>query len=257
VYYYWRKHGEQSDRYKEAKTRIKAIYHEHKGRYGYRRIRLALRAEGLWLNHKTVQKLMKHLGLKATVRPKRYQSYRGYLSHVATNVLNRRFKATAANSKWVTDVTEFNIGGQKVFLSPVLDLYNQEIVSYAIATKPNQEMVLKMLKQAFERLNGGEALLLHSDQGWQYQTPSYRQALAAQGITQSMSRRGNCHDNAVMENFFGILKSEFFHQQRFDGVETFIEALNTYIDYYNSDRIKEKLNGLSPIAYRRQAENRI
>jgi transposase InsO family protein len=253
VYYYWRKASQRPDAYVGEKRRIKAIYHRHKGRYGYRRIMLALRTQGCWLNHKTVQKLMKQLGLKATVRPKRYQSYRGQLSRVAPNVLDRCFEAIAPNRKWVTDVTEFNVSGKKVFLSPILDLYNQEIVSYEVATSPNQRMVHSMLGKAFKRLKGSQKLLLHSDQGWQYQTAGYRKALAEREITLSMSRRGNCHDNAVMEGFFGILKSEFFHGQRFNSVESFIRELRRYIRYYNHERIKVKLKGLSPVDYRVQA----
>lgn len=253
VYYYWRKAGQRPDAYAGEKHRIEAVYHQHKGRYGYRRIMWALRAQGCWLNHKTVQKLMRQLGLKATVRPKRYQSYRGQLSRVAPNVLDRGFEATVPNTKWVTDVTEFNVSGKRVFLSPILDLYNQEIVSYEIAASPDQRMVNSMLKKAFKRLTGNEKLLLHSDQGWQYQMVGYRSALAEQGITLSMSRRGNCHDNAVMEGFFGILKSEFFHGHRFNNVESFVRKLRGYIRYYNYERIKVKLKGLSPVDYRVQA----
>jgi transposase InsO family protein len=253
VYYYWRKAEQRPDSYVCEKRRIEAIYHQHKGRYGYRRIMWTLRAQGCWLNHKTVQKLMKQLGLKATVRPKRYQSYRGQLSRVAPNVLDRQFDAAEPNTKWVTDVTEFNISGQKVYLSPILDLYNQEVISYEIATSPDQKMVKTMLSKAFKRLKGKENLLLHSDQGWQYQMAGYRIALAERGITLSMSRRGNCHDNAVMEGFFGILKSEFFHGHRFSDLKSFVRQLKAYISYYNNERIKVKLKGLSPVDYRVQA----
>jgi putative transposase len=253
VYYYWCKARQRPDGYADEKYRIETVFHKHKGRYGYRRIMWALRAQGCWLNHKTVQKLMKQLGLKSTVRPKRYKSYRGQLSQVAPNTLNRCFEAVEPNTKWVTDVTEFNIRGQKVFLSPVLDLYNQEIVSYQISKTPNLRMVVTMLDQAFKRLKGHEDLMLHSDQGWQYQMAGYRKALSEQGIRLSMSRRGNCHDNAVMEGFFGILKSEFFHGHRFDDVDTFIGELGDYIRYYNHERIKVKLKGLSPVEYRVQA----
>lgn len=253
VYYYWRNAQKRPDTYVDEKRRIATIYHQHKGRYGYRRIMWTLRAQDCWLNHKTVQKLMKQLGLKATVRPKRYRSYQGVLSQIAPNVLDRRFEATEPNTKWVTDVTEFNVGGQRVFLSPILDLYNQEIVSYEIAKTPNQNMVMTMLQKAFKRLKGKEKLLLHSDQGWQYQMAGYRKALSERDITLSMSRRGNCHDNAVMENFFGILKSECFHGHRFDHVDSLIKELKNYINYYNHERIKVKLKGLSPVQYRTQA----
>jgi transposase InsO family protein len=253
VYYYWRKALHRPDAYAHEKRLIEAIFHKHKSRYGYRRIMWALRAQGHWLNHKTVQKLMGQLGIKSTVRPKRYTSYRGRLSPAAPNTLDRCFEAGEPNTKWVTDVTEFNIRGQKVFLSPILDLYNREIVSYEIATTPHLRMVMTMLDRAFIRLKGHEDLILHSDQGWQYQMDGYRTALSEQGIGLSMSRRGNCHDNAVMENFFGILKSEFFHGHLFASVDVFTNKLHDYINYYNHDRIKEKLKGLSPVNYRTQA----
>ena len=253
VYYYWRKALQRPDAYASEKGLIEAVFHKHKGRYGYRRIMWALRAQGCWLNHKTVQKLMGQLGLKSTVRPKRYKSYRGQLSRVAPNTLDRCFETAKPNTKWVTDVTEFNIRGQKVFLSPILDLYNREIVSYQVATTPHLKMVMTMLDRAFARLKEHEGLILHSDQGWQYQMDEYRKALSEQGIGLSMSRRGNYHDNAVMENFFGIMKSEFFHGHQFANVDAFISELHDYISYYNHDRIKVKLKGLSPVDYRTQA----
>jgi transposase InsO family protein len=153
----------------------------------------------------------------------------------------------------VTDVTEFNVGGEKVFLSPILDLYNREIVSYEIAKSPDQRMVMSMLRKAFSRLKGKEKLVLHSDQGWQYQMAGYRKALSERDITLSMSRRGNCHDNAVMENFFGTLKSECFHGHCFDHVDSLIKELRRYIKYYNHERMKIELKGLSPVQYRTPA----
>lgn len=212
-----------------------------------------MKALGCHLNHKTVQKLMCQLGLKSLVRPKRYRSYKGQVGKVAENHLNRSFKASFPNQKWVTDVTEFNVRGEKVYLSPILDLYNQEIISYEISEKPCYAMVQRMLTGAFERLNLSEHPMIHSDQGWQYQMSAFQQTLKARGLTQSMSRKGNCLDNAVMENFFGILKSEFFYTTKFDSVNSLITGLKGYIHYYNHDRIKLKLKGLSPVNYRTQS----
>lgn len=239
-------------RYKDEKTLIKQLFHQHKGRYGYRRIKLALGRLGYPLNHKTVAKLMATLGLKSTVRPKRYQSYRGELGKIAENHLSRCFKATKPNEKWVTDVTEFNIKGRRVYLSPILDLYNQEVISYTIRTDSKFALVMDMLKKGLKKLKAKEYPILHSDQGWQYQMSQYQQTLSGSGLKQSMSRKGNCLDNAVMEGFFGILKTEFYHGHLFDDTETFIRELKEYIKYYNRDRIKEKLGGLSPIEYRTQ-----
>lgn len=253
VYYYWNKASQSPDHYVTEKRLIQQIYHQHHGRYGYRRILLALRAMGCWLNHKTVQKLMNQLQLKSTARPKRYKSYRGTVGKVAPNQLDRSFKASRPHEKWVTDVTEFNVLGKKIYLSPILDLYNREIVSYQVAEHPQLSMVMKMLTDGLKRLKRGERPMLHSDQGWQYQMSVYQQMLTRRGMVQSMSRKGNCLDNAVMENFFGILKTEFFHGKKFDSVNSFITGLENYIHYYNHDRIKQKLKGLSPVTYRTQS----
>jgi transposase InsO family protein len=253
VYYYQVGLSKQTDPYLAVKAQISAIYHRHKGRYGYRRVHLELGNLQRYLDPKTVQKLMGQLGLRSTVRPKRYQSYKGSVGKVAPNLLERKFNATQPNQKWVTDVTEFNIRGQKIYLSPVLDLYNQEIISYEIADRPQIAMVSTMLTKAFKRLTQTEKPMLHSDQGWQYRMGIYQQALYKQGITQSMSRKGNCLDNAVMENWFGIMKTEFFYQQKFETIESFKAQLKEYIHYYNHDRIKQKLKGLSPVNYRTQS----
>ena len=253
VYYYWREASSKADPYQGAKERITQIFNAHRGRYGYRRVHLELRNQHQHLNHKTVQKLMTQLGLKSTVRPKRYQSYRGSVGKVAPNLLERDFGASKPNQKWVTDVTEFNIRGEKVYLSPILDLYNGEIVSYEIADRPQISSVMQMLQGAFKRLGVTDKPMIHSDQGWQYQMGFYQQALKEQGLTQSMSRKGNCLDNAVMENWFGIMKSEFFYQKKFADVQSFKAELKEYIHYYNHDRIKQKLKGLSPVHYRTQS----
>jgi len=253
VYYYWVSASDRSDPHLETRAQIKTIFQLHQGRYGYRRIYLTLRKKGHYINHKTVQKLMGELGLKSTVRPKRYQSYKGSVGKAAPNLLGRQFVAKAPNQKWVTDVTEFNIKGERVYLSPILDLYNQEIISYTITDRPVISMVMQMLQSAFKRLGKDEQPILHSDQGWQYQMGFYQQALKEQNITQSMSRKGNCLDNAVMENWFGIMKTEFFYQKKFESVQSFKTELKGYIHYYNHDRIKEKLKGLSPVDYRTQS----
>lgn len=253
VYYYWRAASSKADPNQDAKERITQIFNTHQGRYGYRRVHLELRNQHQYLNHKTVQRLMGQLGLKSTVRPKRYQSYQGSVGKAAPNLLERNFGADKPNQKWVTDVTEFNIKGERVYLSPILDLYNQEIVSYEIADRPQISSVMQMLGGAFKRLKQEDQPLLHSDQGWQYQMGLYQQALKKHGITQSMSRKGNCLDNAVMENWFGMMKTEFFYQKKFETIESFKTELKEYIHYYNHDRIKQKLKGLSPVNYRTQS----
>ena len=253
VYYYQLSASNKTDPYWDVKAQISLIYHRHKGRYGYRRVQAELGHRKHDLNPKTVQKLMGNLGLKSTVRPKRYQSYKGPEGKAAPNLLERKFSAAKPNQKWVTDVTEFNIKGQKVYLSPVLDLYNQEIISYEIADRPQMSMVMQMLNKAFKHLQPKDKPMLHSDQGWHYRIAPYQLALKQKGITQSMSRKGNCLDNAVMENWFGIMKAEFFYQEKFESVHSFKAGLEEYIHYYNHERIKQKLKGLSPTQYRTQS----
>ena len=253
TFYYHLKKAQKTDKYAEIKEHIAEIYHNHKGRYGYRRITLELRRKGTHINHKTVQRLMKTLGLKSKIRVKKYRSYRGEVGKAAPNILNRNFAANKPNTKWVTDVTVFSLSGQKVFLSPILDLYNGEIVSYEIATKPVFSMVARMFKAATAKLGDADKPVLHSDQGWQYRQYQYQDLLKKYDVVQSMSRKGNCLDNAVMENYFGILKSELWRLQKFRSVTNFIDELHEYIYYYNHKRIKCKLKGLSPVEYRTQS----
>lgn len=241
------------DPYASTKMRIRAIYDHHRGRYGYRRITAALRQEGEIINHKAVQRLMGQLGLKSLVRPKRYRSYRGTVGKVAPNVLARQFQSTAPNKKWVTDITEFKVAGQKLYLAPVMDLYNGEIVAYQTARRPGLSLVRDMLKQAVGRLKETDRPTVHSDQGWHYQHPVYRKMLADKSLQQSMSRKGNCLDNAAMESFFGTLKAEYFYLNQFENIEQLQKGLDQYIHYYNHERIKLKLKGLSPVQYRTQA----
>ena len=205
------------------------------------------------LNHKTVQRLMKEMGLVCRVRMKKYRSYKGEVGKIAPNLLNRNFYAERPNQKWVTDVTEFSLFGRKLYLSPILDLYNGYLISYTISGRPVLGMVTFMLEKAFETILDGTGLILHSDQGWQYQHKQYQRMLKTKGIRQSMSRKGNCLDNAVVESFFGLLKSELLYLQKFQSMDHFKQELIDYLDYYNNQRIKAKLKGLPPALHRQQA----
>ena len=253
TFYYHLKRMEQVDKYESEKEEITAIYHENKGRYGYRRITAELRNRRLPLNHKTVQRLMKELGLVCRVRMKKYRSYRGEVGKIAPNLLNRDFHADKPNQKWVTDVTEFSLFGEKLYLSPILDLHSSDLISYTISDRPVLSMVTTMLDKAFAKIPDGTNLILHSDQGWQYQHKQYQRMLREKGIRQSMSRKGNCLDNAVIENFFGLLKSELLYLQEFQSMQHFKQELIAYLDYYNNRRIKAKLKGLPPAIHRQQA----
>jgi transposase InsO family protein len=248
TFYYQIKAQQGGDRDAGLKAQIQKIYQRHRGRYGYRRITTELCQTGAVVNHKAVQRLMQAQGLKSLVRPKKYRSYRGDSHLNVPNILERRFQAEKPNQKWVTDVTEFNVKGEKLYLSPVLDLYNGEIVTYQIARQPTFPLVGAMLKKALARLSKEETPVLHSDQGWQYQMSAYRRQLDSHGLIQSMSRKGNCLDNATMESFFGTLESEFSYLQKF----TMQQGLHQYIRYYNHRRIKSKLKGPSPVQYRTQ-----
>ena len=253
TFYYHLKRMQKADKYAEVKTEISSIYHENKGRYGYRRITMELHKRGFSLNHKTVQRLMRELSLVCRVRIKKYRSYKGEVGKIAPNLLNRDFHAEKPNQKWVTDVTQFSLFGQKLYLSPILDLHNGYLVSYTISDRPVLSMVTTMLDKAFATIPDGTGLILHSDQGWQYQHKQYQCMLCEKGIRQSMSRKGNCLDNAVAENFFGLLKSELLYLQEFESIEHFKQELLDYLDYYNTRRIKAKLKGLPPALHRQQA----
>lgn len=194
---------------------------------------------------------MNVLGLKGKqCKNDKYHSYKGEIGKVADNLLKRDFYAAKPFEKLATDVTQFKVCGEKVYLSPVMDLYNREIISYSISLSPNLEQVHEMLNDLFDKLPSDAAPIFHSDQGWQYQHTEYQRLLTEHNIKQSMSRKGNCMDNGAMENFFGRLKVEMYYGEKFESVNTFIDELKRYIHYYNNDRISIKLKGMSPIQYR-------
>ena len=242
------------DKDKETKGEIQEIYYEHKGNYGYRRITLELRNRGFVVNQKKVQRLMKLLGLSSQIRRKhKYSSYQGEVVKKADNLIQRQFEAANPMEKCYTDVTEFAIPNSthKLYLSPVLDGFNSEIIAYNLSTSPNLEQVKSMLDQSFTEEHY-ENTILHSDQGWQYQHQYYHQFLEDKGIQPSMSRKGNSPDNGMMESFFGILKSEMFYgyEKTFHSLEQLEQAIVDYIDYYNNKLIKVKLKGLISVQYR-------
>ncbi|HEW0687617.1 TPA: IS3 family transposase, partial [Streptococcus pneumoniae] len=254
TYYYHLKQLDKPDKDQELKAEIQSIFIEHKGNYGYRRIYLELRNRGYLVNHKRVQGLMKVLNLQAKMRQKRkYSSHKGDVGKKAENLIQGQFEGSKTMEKCYTDVTEFAIPAstQKLYLSPVLDGFNSEIIAYNLSISPNLEQVQTMLEQAFTEKHY-ENTILHSDQGWQYQHDSYHQFLEGKGIQASMSRKGNSQDNGMMEFFFGILKSEMFYgyEKTFKSLNQLEQAIVDYIDYYNNKRIKVKLKGLSLVQYR-------
>jgi len=249
TYYYIKQRLNRPDSDKGLKEMIQTIALKHKRRYGYRRMVMALEKDyGLIVNHKKVIKLMRTLDVQSIVRRKKYKSYKGEVGKIAPNLLNRDFTTTLPNQKWVTDLTEFKVNDRKIYLSPIMDLHTKEILSYNIGYTPNVSLVTEMLDQAIKGRDTTN-LTIHSDQGFQYQNRSYISRLEDKNITQSMSRKGNCLDNAVIENFFGILKSEMYYTEKFNSPSQFIKSLKAYIKYYNEDRISCKLKGMTPAQY--------
>ncbi|MGW8816408.1 IS3 family transposase [Gordonia terrae] len=240
------------DPWEQTKAAISEIFHANKGRYGHRRVHRELVKSGEQIAKKTVLALMRQLGLTCQVRRRRYVSYQGQTGVIADNLLNRDFTAEAPNQKWATDVTEFRIGANKLYLSPILDLYNREIIAHSISRSPNLDLTHSSLRAALATLEPGQRPLVHSDQGFQYQHKTWGRILAEAGAQQSMSRKGNCYDNAVMEAFFGHLKEECFHHVTYLDTEALEAALHDYIQWYNHNRTSERLEGLSPVQYRTQ-----
>ncbi|MCJ0894083.1 IS3 family transposase [Rhodococcus sp. ARC_M5] len=210
--------------------------------------------EGWRVAKKTVLAVMRELGLACRVRHRRrYVSYQGQVGAVAANILDRQFTAATPNEKWVTDVTEFRVGEAKLYLSPVMDLFDRQIISYSIGKSPTTEFTNRSLRAALGTLGEQECPIVHSDQGFHYQHSSWRRLLADAGAIQSMSRKANCYDNAIIENFFGHLKEEMFHHVRYSNLDALHTAIEDYIDWFNNDRISLRLDGLSPVRYRAQA----
>ena len=253
----------KTDKDHEIKAKIEEIFYNQSKRYGCPRITLELHNQGFKINHKKVQRLMKVMGLKAIQPRVKYTSYKGEINPICNNELLeikedkviRNFSTSKCNEKWTTDVSEFHISSGKLYLSPILDMHNREIVSYSISRIPNANQTQEMLDKAFEQYNNLEGLIFHSDQGWQYQMTNYQKQLKEKGIIQSMSRKGNCLDNSLMENFFGIMKNEMFygHEYEFNSLDQLEQEMIKYIEYYNKDRITVKLKGLSPTNYRQQS----
>lgn len=245
---------EKPDKWVVERQEVIEIFYENYGRYGYRRITDEMHNRGYVINHKTIQKLMKEAGLKCLVRMKKYRSYKGEVGKIAPNLIARNFKTDRPLQKLATDVTEFALFGVKRYLSPVMDMYNGEIIHYTLYAHPVLDMVMEMMRGAVKKIGAGTCAILHSDQGWAYQNKKYQKYLQKNGFIQSMSRKGNCLDNSMMENFFGLLKSEFLYLQDFESVEDFEKQLHEYIRYYNEKRIKSRLGGKSPIQYREAYE---
>ncbi len=255
TYYYIIEKSNKDFKNDEIMNLIISIYYEHKECYGYRRITLELINRGYAINHKKVKRLMSIMGLYSRIRKKRkYSSFKETKITPEPDLIKRDFVAMTPNEKWYTDVTEFNLRGEKIYLSPIIDGFNGEVISYNLSKSPNLNQTMSMLESALSDQKNISNLIIHSDQGWQYQHHSYKQWLRNKDIKQSMSRKGNCLDNAMMESFFGILKCEMFYgmEKSFKNIPELELAIRNYISYYNFKRIRLKLKGLSPVEYRNQ-----
>ena len=241
----------------ELMTEIQKIFDCNKGRYGVRRVHKELVNRGYNVNHKRVQRLMHDMELHGKRPKEKYHSYKGEVGKIADNIINRDFSTTAPLQKWTTDVSQFSFSWGKCYISPILDMNTNEIISYDLSLSPNLEQIKRMLNKALKKFPSVEGLIFHSDQGWQYQHEYFRSTLKEHGIIQSMSRKGNCYDNCVMETFFGRLKNEMFygHEKEYDSFDSFAEAIEEYIDYYNNKRIQAKTKWMSPAKYRKTSMN--
>ncbi len=241
-----------SKRNEEVLNQIIDIFKANKGRYGVRRVHHELINRGFNINHKRVQRLMHKAGLLGKRPKEKYHSYKGEVGKIADNIINRDFNTTAPLQKWTTDVSQFNFSWGKCYLSPILDMHTNEIVSYDLSLSPNMEQIHRMLDHAYSKFPSLKGLIFHSDQGWQYQHLYFRESLKEHGIIQSMSRKGNCYDNCIMETFFGRMKNEMYYgfEKDYKSFVEFSKAVDEYINYYNNIRIQAKTKWMPPVKYR-------
>ena len=252
-YYYQRAVMKQSDKYAEIRIRIKIIFQENRNCYGYRRIHGELKKIGITVSEKIVRRIMKEEHLTVpTKRMKKYSSYKGEITPEVDNIINRDFHAEQPNTKWLTDITEFAIPAGKVYLSPVIDCFDGMVVKWNIGTTPDSILVNKMLEDAMGTLLPSEHPLVHTDRGCHYRWTGWIERMQAAGLTRSMSKKGCSPDNAACEGFFGRLKNEMFYGRSWVGVsmDDFINEINSYIEWYNTKRIKQSLGYMSPAEYR-------
>ena len=262
TYMYWQKRLDRENPNQTLEDIIKDIRLQHPN-YGYRRIHAVLVKQGYTLNIKKTHRLCKKLGIQVTSftrKSRKFSTYKGTVGTIAPNKIKRRFKSTIPHQKITTDTTEFkyyeinsngNMNIKKLYLDPYMDMYNSEIITHKISKQPNGESMIDLLEETISETSDCKyRRTFHSDQGWAYQMKAYTRTLKENEIYQSMSRKGNCHDNSVMENFFGIMKQEMYYGINYYSYEELEAAINKYIKYYNEERIKEKLGWMSPIEYR-------
>lgn len=259
---YWQKRFDRENPNEDLEQRILEIRKENKD-FGYRRIYGVLRKQGLIVNRKRVQRIVQKLGLQVTSftrKSRKYKSYKGKVGKVAPNRIRRRFDTHIPHQKITTDTTEFKYYDiddkgrmiiKKLYFDPFMDMCNREIISYGVSRRPSAENIMNALNEAIKITSDSKfRRIFHSDQGWAYQMKAYSYRLKENKIFQNMSRKGNCLDNSIMENFFGIMKQEMYYGVIYYSYEQLKEAIDQYIKYYNEKRIKEKLGWMSPVEYR-------
>jgi transposase InsO family protein len=255
AYYKWlnRTESESDKENKEILNTMIQLYNEVQGIYGYRRMKLNInRILGKRYNYKRIYRLMRSINMKSVIRRKRKNYIPSTPQITASNMLNRDFHSDKPNQKWLTDVTEFKLtNGTKAYLSAIFDLHDNSIISYVLGKSNNNVLVFETFDKAVA-FNPDAKPLFHSDRGFQYTSKSFKNKLNQIGATQSMSRVSRCIDNGPMEGFWGILKSEMYYLRKFHNFDELQVSIDAYIDFYNTKRLQEKLNGLTPLEYRSQ-----
>jgi transposase InsO family protein len=252
-YYDYIKRKDQSQIDMPLAEMISECQHRCGKTYGYRRVQLWLvREKALYLNPKTVLRIMNKYGLLAEIRRRKKYKFMGQQVHRYENLLNRNFIAARPNAKWATDISYIHTGQGVLYLSVIRDLYDNSIVAYKTGTEQTVNLVLNTVKAAIQNEAVAAELQLHSDQGFQYTSQAYFALTQEYGITPSMSRRGNCYDNAMAENFFSILKTECIYRHKLKTFDDARQLLDEYIDFYNNERIQTKTS-LTPLEKRHQA----
>ncbi len=252
-YFYHRGRLRSPEKYRQVRSAITDLFEANKRRYGYRRIRVALKRTGLSVSEKIVRRIMGEEGLTVLrVRRRTYSSYKGEISPAVDNVVDRDFHAEAPNTKWLTDITEFQLPIGKVYLSPMIDCFDGMVVSWAISTSSDAELVNAMLDTAIAGLPKGAHPVVHSDRGSHYRWPGWISRMDQARLTRSMSKKACTADNAACEGFFGRLKNEMYYNRSWNrtSMQEFIQVVDEYINWYNQKRIKLSLGGLSPAEYR-------
>jgi transposase InsO family protein len=249
-YQFLRKQGEAA-RDQALADQIRQCQNEARSTYGYRRVGIWLKRKGILANHKAVLRIMNKYGLLSQIRRKRKYRQMGEQLHRYPNLLNRQFASDRPNQKWVTDISYIQTPQGTLYLSVIRDLFDNSIVAHETGTEQSVNLVLRTIQQAKEKETVTAELQLHSDQGFQYTSQAYFALTQKYGITPSMSRRGNCYDNAPAENFFSILKSECIRRQKPKSLDQARQLIHDYIHFYNHERIQYKTK-LTPLEKRRQ-----